>query len=184
MGYRHNWRTTWLGKLDANCKLLVECIAVKYDAAQRSGWLDDNGFWQNPYCEGMIDAAARCTDFTEWEIKRAIGEYCAEHGLMPDCEKRPAWLDEHIEFVKECWEREDAAHSGAKFSEKPICASRKKLVDKLHSLGFQVSSGPNAVRNWVIKQDGAFVANIIVHAHRDGRCADYTICNRSWIPIQ
>lgn len=174
-------KTSWIGRLEDSDRCIVEQVAVRYDTAWRSGWLSEDGLWKNPYCEGMIDVLSQMNG-DEFFIRRCVAEYCCKHGYIPMRGQRPEWLEEHMEFIDELWAQEEA--QGRKDWRNPLVESRRKLQDWLRQQGFEVHSGPHAIKQWLLVDGSGQSVNIEVRAHRDGRQADYVVCNAHWVPIQ
>ena len=157
--------------------LMVEKVAVKYDAAWRSGWLSEENLWKNPYCEGMVEATAFMSDKDEQVIRDAVGAYCATYGYMPMKGERPEWLGAAMErwTAKKDIEAECRRSSGT-----GVKASRAKLHKKFADLGFTVMTGPKPKTQWVLTDPDGQVVWAEIHAHADGSEACYHICNEKW----
>lgn len=170
-------RREWWGKLDSGARLVAEKIAVRYHMQWQAGMLDDSMF-KSVYCDGMIEAVALMEGVDVSEVQEAVAGYCAAHGYMPNSDERPIWMDWQIKEWQRRWADEDEP------SKKDGCVeSRSKLVKHLQSLGFTVTAGPTPKKQWVLLQDGVVKAYMEVTAHRDGRMADYILCNSSWYPL-
>ena len=181
-------KTKWSAGLEPRTRVMVEHIAVKYDAAWRSGWLSAESLWKNPYVEGMIEATAFMADEAdEVDIRKAVAGYCAAHGYLPMSTERPDWLSDEMTKWWELWEQEEDA---ALTTRTGVVESRRKLQRTLRNRGFIIMGGPRATKQWVLVNEGAKVDGepqtvyIEVRAHKDGSEANYTICNKNWLPIQ
>ena len=178
----------WSDGLEPRTKCTVEQIAVKYDAAWRSGWLSEDMGWKSPYCEGMIEAAGQMADEADEDgIRNAVAGYCAAHGYMLQVEQMPTWMYWRMGIWREIWRREDEERASKRTG---VAESRRKLHKRLADEGFVVQAGPKPNSQWVLVNDDALIDGnpqtlfLEIHAHRDGREADYRICNSNWLPLQ